>query len=578
MDNWNRRQAIAGLVALSTLACSGSHPFGGGDPPKGDGRKGGGGRKGKDDRSPGAAAPADPAGMKGAMLFVPTGFQQFRTMKFADAPDWVRRNPGWWVPEAESGGSGLMAFINQADPDLPDRIKTFRDLPLLLEGARRLGTDAIYLTDWYNQSGASPDSAPPKYHGKGDYIARQDLGGPEGLKQGIAALKAAGGKIILYIDGFMIGQNSKIAEEHGREWAIKDEHGPIDHPYPTAYMLCPACKPWVEYITGVVERMVGEHGASGVYIDSIGIQKGYTCMDASHGHPVNDHKVFDHGCADMLRSMRSAIRAKDPESVLICEGPKLEALFEVVDGTLDWGLNRLVGRPMWDAVGETDIHTAGFSLDDMHQILALGSKVVLAEIWNQRPAGDSAVESLKKHMDTRIPDDTKAARMWMERLLQDFHKFRNAAIVLGLAVPGVDSASPRRGEDDEAFKDAEQIRAMCQELRGYATQLDQALAGKQPLGAPTDHIRKIVEARAALAPYCDLGGKVSEVTCSGAIAAWKFESPKGTAFTAVNVGNPAVSVDLPLTGSWIDKVSGETFSSANQVSLAGHTLRILIPA
>lgn len=75
------------------------------------------------------------------------------------------------------------------------KLKRFRDLPILLDEAKSLGLDTIYLVDWYE----GPPGAPPidYWQAKGDYIQRADLGGEAAFKEGLAAAHAQGGRVIV---------------------------------------------------------------------------------------------------------------------------------------------------------------------------------------------------------------------------------------------------------------------------------------------------------------------------------------------------------------------------------------------
>jgi len=56
--------------------------------------------------------------------------------------------------------------------------RAFLELPRLLEDARAVGTDVVYLWDYWE---ASPFAPEPHYFNKGDYIPRRDLGGASAL-------------------------------------------------------------------------------------------------------------------------------------------------------------------------------------------------------------------------------------------------------------------------------------------------------------------------------------------------------------------------------------------------------------
>ena len=61
-------------------------------------------------------------------------------------------------------GSGLMQYLGPGlmDRGIAPRITSFRELPKLLQEARRLGNDVIYLVDYWEGG----------YFNKGDYLPR----------------------------------------------------------------------------------------------------------------------------------------------------------------------------------------------------------------------------------------------------------------------------------------------------------------------------------------------------------------------------------------------------------------------
>ncbi len=268
-------------------------------------------------------------------LFLPTTNGHSAGVKFANSPDWVRNAPGWFLPSTVSAGC---CFLSIPTALLPGSIRSFRELPKLLERASSLGTECVYIVDWYEGGWAS----------KGDYVPRADLGGEAALKDGISALHARGGRVMFYVEGFIIGKETRVGKEHGRQWSILLPDGPPENPYPGNWKLCPRAQGWVGYIEGVARR-IGQYGADGIFIDSYGFQRDWKCVSKAHGHPLGDAEVFNRGCVELVRRARSALRDGNPDAVILVEGPNMERLFEYADGSLDWGIQSLVTRWLWNA-------------------------------------------------------------------------------------------------------------------------------------------------------------------------------------------------------------------------------------
>ena len=93
----------------------------------------------------------------------------------ADVPDWWRNTDSFYCPCANSGaGSSLLHYIS---PMLRDKIASFDELPKLLDEARQMGSDVVYLVDYW-QGG---------YENKGDYEPYAELGGADDLGDALRA-------------------------------------------------------------------------------------------------------------------------------------------------------------------------------------------------------------------------------------------------------------------------------------------------------------------------------------------------------------------------------------------------------
>ncbi len=91
-------------------------------------------------------------------------------------------SPAWWKQtrsvyasfDLSGAGGPLMKFPSD---DIRKKLGTFADLPVLLDEARKLGCNCVYLISWWH----------PDYAGnKGDYRIRTDLGGEKAFKEGVA--------------------------------------------------------------------------------------------------------------------------------------------------------------------------------------------------------------------------------------------------------------------------------------------------------------------------------------------------------------------------------------------------------
>jgi len=180
-------------------------------------------------------------------------------------------SPAWWVGmrsvyasfDLSGAGGPLMKFPSD---DIKKKLGTFERLPVLLEEGRRLGCNCVYLISYWH----------PDYAGnKGDYRIRTDLGGPAAFREGAEKVHAAGGRIILYLEPFIITRKSEVGRENGRAWCMKDARGNPQTYYGNAkyYLMWPGeGSGWSEYIIQVAERLVREFKVDGFHLDSYGCQ------------------------------------------------------------------------------------------------------------------------------------------------------------------------------------------------------------------------------------------------------------------------------------------------------------------
>jgi len=436
---------------------------------------------GKRDRSQPVAA-RTPSDVGGSKLYLPTGSGGAARVKFAATPAWARQTPGWYVPDTTSAGLGVFDFPTQRDDRIAIKLKSFRDLPVLLAEAKSVGLDTIYLVDWYE--GPPGARAIDFWEAKGDYVPRSDLGGEAAFKDGIAALHAQGGRIIVYVEGFIIGQNTDVGKAHGAEWSIMRPNGPPEQPYPGNWKLCPAAEGFVRYMEGVAHRLA-QYGLDGIFVDSYGYQKDWECVSRTHGHPPGKKEVFNNGAARLMQKVRAALHAVNPEAIILTEGPMLPGLFEFTDGSLDSGIHTLVGRWLWDAQGMTDTFTGGFSVDDWHQILAIGAKLACPVQLIKAPLYGSATGVLDEFMKRDLPDTPRDLYFIGFQAFRNLHLWRNAGLILGLHMPYLDDfagwalASQLHDPLRESIKTPKALRSMLEGQRPNASAIDAALAGRQ---------------------------------------------------------------------------------------------------
>jgi len=531
---------------------------------------------------PSRIGPAAPGGPGESRLYLPTASGAAARVKFAASPGWARDTPGWYVPDTTSAGLGIFDYPTRTTDRIGIKLKSFRELPVLLAEARSLGTDTIYLVDWYE--GLPGMRKIDYWQAKGDYLPRSDLGGEVALRDGIAALHAQGGRIILYIEGFIIGEQTNVGRLHGAEWSIMRPNGAPEQPYPGNWKLCPAAPGFVAYLESIARR-IAQYGTDGIFVDSYGYQKDWECVSKAHGHAAGNREVFNNGAARLMQRVRASMRATKPEAIILIEGPLLERLFEFSDGSLDSGIHTFVTRWLWDAQGMTDTITSGWSIDEWHQILAIGAKLACPPWFLEAPSYGSANGVLDEFMKHDLTADPRNLHRVVFQALRNLHQWRNAGLIAGLRMPGLNEfatwglASKTRDSLYESTTDPSSLLAALQGLRSRANAIDTAFAGRPAL-APTAYIKTLLTARRDIARLIDYGSSVAAVkTGFPRVAAWRFAGPNGAALTAVNVADIPHRIVFPnAPGTWRDGVKGEVFTAHDNVlnvAIPAHSIRLM---
>ncbi|MBI2301539.1 MAG: hypothetical protein HYU66_21765, partial [Armatimonadetes bacterium] len=97
------------------------------------------------------------------------------------------------------------------------------------------GVDYLHLFDW----GWDP------VHGRcGDYAPWDHLGGADNLRRAVEQTRAAGTPVGLYIEGYLVDQESELGKAKGKDWELRDAEG---KPYPyfaPCFNMCPAASAW----------------------------------------------------------------------------------------------------------------------------------------------------------------------------------------------------------------------------------------------------------------------------------------------------------------------------------------------
>jgi hypothetical protein len=331
---------------------------------------------------------------------------------FPNTPEWFREVGAIYSPMA--GGAGgiylsILPFANLAPWGAEGgRITSFDDLPLLLHEARKVGTNVLYLTDyWEGAYGEGCDHHP--YANKGEYMPRLDMGGPDGLKAGIDAVHRARGRVLLYLEPFIVYRCSQVGQQLGAIWGGRDWDGKlfaIDKPADPAYpdysdnydMIAPL-PAWQEYIAAVATNLVQQCGADGIFLDSYAWQMNRPMKDTRQSYSAQD---FSNGVLQLVERVRTAVQKANPDAVVIGEttaGPIARYWDGGLNADLGFGniwshssdpfsdenrnaVERFIASPVRYGIPEVRMFGNGRTLNGLHQFFAAGHGLALCNNYD----------------------------------------------------------------------------------------------------------------------------------------------------------------------------------------------------
>ncbi len=345
-----------------------------------------------------------------------------------------------WFKEAGaiygfSGGGGGAIYLVFPEKTLYERIGNFRNLPQLLDEAKELGTNIIYIYDYWEGTGmknrfphwnqdsyfsrediggvrAFKEGIPliySPYWNKGDYLPREDMGGGEAFKEGIARMHEQGGKIIVYLEPFITSKYSKIGQEYGADWAMMKKNKSYYRHYSDNWSMCPNHRPWIKHLVNVATYMVADYGVDGIYLDSYGMQWNWICYNPKHDHPCTA-KAYNQGVLELTDRIREAIQKVKPEAVIMTESFN-ELLAQHTHGSLDgtfvWHVDlnngRLIASPVRYTLPWINVFTNGRTLTQLKEVFAAGLDLALCPDWlKYKDYVKSLVTIRRKYKDALI--------------------------------------------------------------------------------------------------------------------------------------------------------------------------------
>lgn len=241
-------------------------------------------------------------------------------------PEWFRHSDGWTGEWFGKRGGALMSGAIAMD--------SFRDLPAAyLPNAIDHHEFAFHDRGCQFPVFTNSQGVPQYVHTTGDNVLRDDLGGPQALREGVARVHKLGFHFTFYIEGYIVHESSELAKDgRAKRWSIMNKNGSISGNYSEQgfFHMCPACGEWQDHLAARCGELVRETGADGVRLDSLGFYF-LPCYNPAHKHP---HPfVYNDGIRQLLGKVSRAIREANPEAVLTTEAP-VEFYATHADGAL----------------------------------------------------------------------------------------------------------------------------------------------------------------------------------------------------------------------------------------------------
>lgn len=293
-------------------------------------------------------------------------------------PTWFKEAGGIY---SFSGGGAGGIYMKYPGRQLYNTIKNFKDLPLLLDEAHSLGTDIVYL--WNYWEGFSSDDKRP-YPNKGDYIPLSSLGGEKDLKIGIEEIHKRGGRIIVYVEPFIISKNSRIGKKYGELISIRYPNGKLMEFYKNTYTMNPYSAVWRKHLKAIVKRLVGEYDVDGIFLDSYSWRMNNAFISNEEGikRTALEYSV---GMLDLIREIRGLVQQIKSDAIVMGEttsGPVWQCWDGGLSADFAWQIEdnkgRIVTSPIKYGMPQVNFISNGRNLSQLNQIFAAGHNLALS--------------------------------------------------------------------------------------------------------------------------------------------------------------------------------------------------------
>ena len=322
-------------------------------------------------------------------------------------PEWLSEAGAVYAARREGTGGTYQAI--EETGDLRTRIRSFYEMDDLLNEAEAFGTNVVVLVDYYEKADTIglDDSLAERidrmpYWNKGDYIPRKDLGGEEAFITGIQKIHDRGGKVIVYVEPFIIFQYSRLGKVNGELWAARGVTGALDTSYGLCYTMIPAYESWRNEVANICKRLVDEYNVDGIFLDSLGWQWNHWYYNQAE-KKIYSLEEYNQGFILLNNRIRETIREIKPDAVVLSEsaGGPLPAYNDGGWAAQNvWGNTTTAGAiwasPVRYASSSVNFITNGNDINGLNQVFAAGFSLALNDYWDDHKEYISKLVNIRK--------------------------------------------------------------------------------------------------------------------------------------------------------------------------------------
>jgi hypothetical protein len=188
------------------------------------------------------------------------------------------------------------------------------------------GVDFVHIFDW---------SKTPARGRVGEYQPWKYLGSADAFRGEIAKVKAMGIPVGLYLEGYLVSKQARIAAKECLKWQMLAPNGKTHSRFGGEYRyMCPQARGWRDYLAGACKGVVASAGVDGVYLDQLGFGYQYPCNRADHGHSAPGNQL--RGEAELIARVRKGV---GPDKVIYVEETPTDVTTQLLDGSFSYSLS-----------------------------------------------------------------------------------------------------------------------------------------------------------------------------------------------------------------------------------------------